>query len=166
MSVKKILWPTDFSKNAEVALPYVNSLINKYQPEVHVLYVIDDLGNHEPWYGEFEELRVEKIHKWAWEKAQNRLNRICDTYLNGCPMFYKHTAIGDPAQEILKAVHEYDIDLVVMASRGSQDHFMFGSVAEKVIKNASVPVVTIPVVRSRAESGSDDEQQSPAPAMA
>ena len=36
------------------------------------------------------------------------------------------------------------IDMIVMATRGAKAHFRFGSVAEKVVKNASVPVVTIP----------------------
>ena len=44
MEMKKILWPTDFSENAESALPYVESLGEKYQTEVHVLYVIPELG--------------------------------------------------------------------------------------------------------------------------
>ena len=52
MEVKKILWPTDFSPNAEKALDYVTSLSQKYQTEVHVLYVIQELAQHPPWYGD------------------------------------------------------------------------------------------------------------------
>lgn len=48
MEVKRVLWPTDFSKNAAQALPYVTWLGEKFQTEVHVVYVIDELGNHEP----------------------------------------------------------------------------------------------------------------------
>lgn len=52
MEIKKILWPTDFSANAEKALGYVTSLGEKYQMDVHVLYVIEDLAHqNEPWYG-------------------------------------------------------------------------------------------------------------------
>ncbi|MEE9495794.1 MAG: universal stress protein, partial [Desulfobacterales bacterium] len=53
MEVKKILWPTDFSNSAEKALPYVTSLTQKYQAEIHVLYVIEDIAHHESWYGDF-----------------------------------------------------------------------------------------------------------------
>jgi nucleotide-binding universal stress UspA family protein len=45
----------------------------------------------------------------------------------------------------LRFIHEEKIDLVVMASRGSEAHFDFGSVAERVLKCTTVPVVTIPV---------------------
>jgi nucleotide-binding universal stress UspA family protein len=145
MELKKVHWPTDFSRNAEDALPYVKSLTEKYQTEVHVLYVIEELGYHEPWYGDFDKSHIDKIHKWEQKTAEKRLNEVCDKYLAGCPMFVKHVAIGDPAQEILKLIDKEKADMVVMAARGRKGHFHFGSVTEKVVKNANVPVVTIPI---------------------
>lgn len=145
MEVKKILWPTDLSNNAEKALPYVTSLGEKYQTEVHVLYVIEELAYHEPWYGEFDRAHIEKIHKWEEEKARERLDQTCNSYLKGCPLYIKHIAIGDPAREILKLIEEEKVDMVIMSTRGRKGHFGFGSVAEKVTKNSPVPVVTIPI---------------------
>ena len=149
MEVKKILWPTDFSKNAERALPYVTSLGEKYETEVHVLYVIQELAYHEPWYGEFDRSHIDKIHEWEEKKAQERLDETCENYLKGCPLYIRHTAIGDPAQEILKLIDTEKVDMVVMASHGRRGHFHFGSVAEKVVKNSPVPVVTIPIGREK-----------------
>ena len=145
MEVKKILWPTDFSGNAESALPYVSSLGEKYQTEVHVLYVIPEIGEHAPWYGEFDRSHIDKIQEWERKTADKRLNEICEKYLDGCPLYIRHIATGDPAEEILKLVEKEKVDMVVMASHGRKGHFHFGSVAEKVVKNAPVPVVTIPI---------------------
>ncbi|MBU2499597.1 MAG: universal stress protein [Proteobacteria bacterium] len=145
MEIKKVLWPTDFSGSAEKALAYVVSLSEKYQTEVHVFYVIEELANHEPWYGEFDRSHIDKIHDWERKKAQERLDEICESYLKGCPLYIKHIAIGDPAQEILKLTDSEKIDMVIMASHGRKGYFHFGSVAEKVLKNSRVPVVTIPV---------------------
>jgi nucleotide-binding universal stress UspA family protein len=145
MEVNRVLWPTDFSANAEKALPYVQSFSEKYQTEVHVLYVIDELGYHEPWYGEFDRSRIEKIHEWEHKRAEERLSQICDKYLQGCPLYIKHIAIGDPAEEILKLIEKGKMDLVVMASHGRKGQFHFGSVAEKIVKNAPIPVITIPI---------------------
>jgi nucleotide-binding universal stress UspA family protein len=145
MEVKKVLWPTDFSKNADKALPYVTSLSEKYQTEVHVLYVIEDLGHHEPWYGEFDVTHIEKIHDWEHKAAEKKLDQICQKYLSGCPLFIRHVAVGDPAGEILKTITNENIDMVVMASHGRKGQFQFGGVAEKVVKNAKIPVVTIPI---------------------
>ena len=145
MEIKKILWPTDFSANAEKALDYVTSLGEKYQMDVHVLYVIEDLGHqNEPWYGEFDRSHIDKIHKWEKVTAEKRLDDVCKTYLNKCPLYVRHIAIGDPAEEILKLADQEKVDMIVMASRGSRARFSFGSVSEKVVKNSHVPVVTVP----------------------
>jgi nucleotide-binding universal stress UspA family protein len=145
MEVKKILWPTDFSAMAEKALPYVTSLVQKYGAEIHVLYVIEDIAHHEGWYGEFEAKRIDELMQWADKSAKKRLDQVCDKYLEGCPLYIKHVAVGDPAQEILKLIEKEKVDLVVMASHGSKGHYRFGSVTEKVLKASPVPVTTIPI---------------------
>ena len=145
MEVKKVLWPTDFSNSAEKALPFVTDLTQKYGAEIHVLYVIEDIAHHESWYGDFDKSHVDKLMEWADKSAKKRLDQICEKYLNACPLYVKHIAIGDPAQEILKLIGNEGVDLVVMASRGEKGHFRFGSVTEKVLKNSPVPVTTIPV---------------------
>jgi nucleotide-binding universal stress UspA family protein len=145
MEMKKVLWPTDFSANAEHALSYVQSLSERYHTEVHVLYVIEELGYHEPWYGDFDRSTIDKIHEWEEKKAKQRLDEVCANHLQGCPLYIKHVAIGDPAQEILKLAEEEKADMVIMASHGRKGNFRFGSVAEKVLKNSKIPVVTIPV---------------------
>ncbi len=145
MEIKRILWPTDFSKNAAQALPTVQSLSEKYQTEVHVLYVIPELAQHEAWYGDFDRAHIDKIHAWEQKTAGKRLDEICESYLEGCPLYIKHIAIGDPAQEILKLIEKEKINIVVMATHGQKGHFHFGGVAEKVVKNSPVAVITIPV---------------------
>ena len=89
MPIRKILWPTDFSGSAQYAMSYVRSLTEKYGAEVHVLYVIPELGLHEPWYGEFDRSHIDKIHEWERNTAEKRLDEICDTYLKGCRLYVK-----------------------------------------------------------------------------
>lgn len=145
MEIKRVLWPTDFSENAASALPYVTSLSEKFHTEVHVLYVIEELALHESWYGQFDKTHIEKIHEWENQKARERLDAICEEHLQGCPLYVKHIAVGDPADEILKLIEKDQMDMVVMASRGRKGRFDFGSVTEKVVKHSPVTVVTIPV---------------------
>jgi nucleotide-binding universal stress UspA family protein len=148
MDVKKILWPTDFSRIAEKALPHVKSLTEKYGAEIHVLYVIEDVAHHDGWYGAFEDKRVKELMEHANKTASRRLSQICEKYLDGCPLYIKHVAVGDPAREILKLIKTEGVDLVVMASHGEKGNFRFGSVAEKVMKNSPAPVTIIPVEAS------------------
>jgi len=145
MTIKKLLWPTDFSSSAEKALEQVTSLTEKYQAEVHVLYVIEDLAHHSPWYGEFDGAHIDKLVEFSEKTAWSKLEQICHKYLNECPLYIRHVAIGDPAREILAVIEKEKMDMVVMASRGAEGHFSFGSVTEKVVKNSPVPVVTVPV---------------------
>ena len=145
MEVNKVLWPTDFSSSAEKALPYVTDLTQKYGAEVHVLYVIEDIAHHESWYGDFDRSHTDKLMEWADKSAKKRLDQVCEKYLNSCPLYIKHIAVGDPAQEILKLIVKEGVDLVVMASHGYKGDYRFGSVTEKVLKHSPVPVTTIPV---------------------
>jgi nucleotide-binding universal stress UspA family protein len=149
MELRKILWPTDFSGNAEEALPYVTSLSEKYSCEVHVIYVIEELAYHDPWYGEFDRDHIEKIHTWEEQKAKERLDQICESYLKGCPLYMRHIAIGDPATEILKVIDQEGMDMVVMATHGRRGYFSYGSLAEKIMRNSPVPVVMIPIRQNR-----------------
>ena len=144
MELKRILWPTDFSGSAEKALPYVTSLTQRYTAEIHVLYVIEDIAHHPSWYGEFKSQHMDQLMEWADQSAKKRLDQICDKYLHECPLYIKHVAVGDPAQEILNLIEREEIETVVMTSHGQSGNFRYGSVAEKVLKNASVPVTIIP----------------------
>jgi nucleotide-binding universal stress UspA family protein len=55
--------------------------------------------------------------------------------------------VGDPAKKILEFMETQDIDLVIMASQGMESHFDFGSVAERVLKCTTVPVLMVPAHR-------------------
>lgn len=145
MEINRILWPTDFSENAAKALPLVTSLTQKYGAEIHILYVMKDYPAFGASYGQFDPEDLKKMQAWEKQTADARLNEICDKFLNECPLYIRHISIGEPAKEILKLIEKEKIDMVVMASRGSEGHFNFGSVAERVLKCTSVPVITIPV---------------------
>jgi nucleotide-binding universal stress UspA family protein len=145
MEPKRILWPTDFSGSAEKALPCVKSLAEKYNAEIHVLYVIEDIAHHPDWYGNFEQQRIDRIIEWEENKAKERLDSICSNHLEGCPLYVKHIAVGDPTEEILNTIEQQTVDLVVMTTRGRNGQFPFGSVTEKILRSSPIPVVTIPV---------------------
>jgi nucleotide-binding universal stress UspA family protein len=146
MKITKILWPTDFSGNAEKAFPYVQSLARQDGCEIHVVYVIQDIAHHGSWYGELGESHINDLMEWAHKSAKKRLNQICDKYMDGCSLYVRHIVVGDPAEEILKLIDKEQINTVVMASSGEKGKFRFGSVTEKVLKNSPVPVTAVPII--------------------
>ena len=145
MDISRILWPTDFSENAAKALPLVTDLAQKFGAEIHILYVMKDYPAFGASYGQFDPDELKKMQEWEKQTAGSRLTEICDKFLNECPLYIRHIGVGEPAKEILKIIADQKINIIVMANRGSEGHFNFGSVAERVLKCTTVPVVMIPV---------------------
>ncbi len=143
LAFRKILWPNDFSEAAFRALPYVKSFIEKHGSQVHLIYVADDLANYGHFWGEPGAKHVEHLHDFALRSARNKLETFCSSELAACPLYQIHVVLGDPATEILKAIRELEIDLVVISIHGMRGHFPVGSVAEKLIKHAPVPLLTL-----------------------
>ena len=157
MEIKKILWPTDLSKNAAKALPYVSSLSERYGAEVHLLYVVEDALQFDHIYGDANPVFLKELQERISEEGNKYLEKVCQESLSHCPAYYKHIVVGDPANEILKAVEDLQVNIIVMATHGHGNevssgirHFPSGSVSEKVIKNSPVPVLTVNPVRAKA----------------
>ena len=145
MKIERILWPTDFSENAALALPLVTSLAENYGAEIHILYVMKDYPAFGAHYGDYDPKEKETMQQMERNLAEKRLDDICSKFLNACPLYFRHVSVGEPAKVILKFVQDNAIDLVVITSRGSESHFDFGSVANRVIKCTTVPIITVPV---------------------
>ena len=145
MKLEKILWATDLSENAAAALPYVTLLAEQHQSEVHVLYVLEEIGHFGAWYGDFDRTHLDRMKTIEREKAEEKLNEICKGSLRGCPLYVRHTAIGDPAGEILKFIEKERPDLVVVTTHGRKGRFEMGSVSEKIVRHSPVAVLTIPI---------------------
>jgi nucleotide-binding universal stress UspA family protein len=145
MKIQKILWPTDFSENAAIALPYVTSLAQTYDAEIHILYVLKEYVEFGASYGYYDPSDFDKMRQWEKDTASKKLDDVCEKFLNSCPLFIRHLSVGDPAKEILKLIDSEHIDLVVMAGRGSESHFQIGSVVDKVLRCSTAPLLIVPL---------------------
>ena len=144
MEFKKILWPTDFSEAAAGVLPYVKSLVQKYDAEIHLLHVAEDLTSFEHYWGSGPDPKhTEELREYAMKISKERLEELCQKQLEGCLRYHIHFALGDAAREILKVIEEIGPDLVILATHGLKGYFPFGSTAEKIIRNSPVPVLSI-----------------------
>jgi nucleotide-binding universal stress UspA family protein len=145
--IRTILWPTDLSKNSLKSAKHVVSLAEKYQAKIVMLYVGTDLTSfyggyaHEP-----GEHHLKYFQDWELQQAKKQMQSLCETELQACPNLEIKLVQGDAATEILKMIQAENADMVVITSHGrSHDEIdqkspVFGSVAEKVIRNSPVPV--------------------------
>ena len=146
MEVHTILWPTDLSKNSIKAAKHVESLADKYQAKVVLLYVGVDLMTHFGAYSYPSPEHVKHFQDWELQHAKKQLELVCEKELKACPKIEMRLVQGDPAAEILKSVKDEKADMVVLTSHGrghdelDQKSADFGSVAKKVMANSPVPV--------------------------
>ena len=143
LDFKKILWPNNFSDVSLQALPWIKSLITKYNAEAHLIYVAEDLANYGHYWGEPNPAHIHGLHEFALKGAQKKLEAFCQKELVECPLYEIHVVLGDPVQEILNAINEFGVDLVVMSIHGMRGYFYGESITQKVIQYAPVPVLTI-----------------------
>lgn len=141
--IKKILFPYDLSENAAKILPYVLSISEVYNSTIYLLHVVHDLQKWGKVYIPHPSMDV--FQKEAIEGAEKAMDRVCEEQFEGRTNPQRRIVSGDPVTEILKTIESEDIDLVIMGTHGRKglEHVIMGSVAENVVRNSPVPVMTV-----------------------
>ncbi len=143
MEIKRILFPTDFSEGALNALPYAIDLAKSYGAKLHLLHVVYDIatasGLHVP------HVSVDEMYKELDASAQKELEKFGATAKKDIKDVEYTVIRGIPYEEILKFAKEKNIDLIIIGTHGRKgfDRVLFGSTAERVVRNASCPVLTV-----------------------
>ncbi len=137
-----VLLPTDGSAGTRAAVEHAIDHAKQYDAALHVLYVVDariGVARETTPEAVFEEL--EDQGRRAIESVQSQARGADVETVEGA------VARGDPHQAILDYVTAEDIDLVVMGTHGRTglDHYLIGSVTEKVVRLSDVPVLTVPL---------------------
>ncbi len=141
VALNKILCPYDFSESSSHALRYAIEFASAYKAKLYLLHVFDirvlDYG--EPIYGisiptkdAIGTIKTELANSIP-EKVKNEL-QVETIVVSGVPFY-----------EIIKFANENGVDLIVMGTHGRTGiaHILLGSVAEKVVRKASCPVLTV-----------------------
>jgi len=136
-----ILLPTDGSEGIEQAATHAQAIAERFDATVHVLSVVDTRNRFEsPTSG---------LSTEAWKEAEGERagHAIENTVAALSPELPVETAIieGIPKTAILDYIESEAMDMVVMGTHGRTglDHYLIGSVAEKVVRRSPVPVVTV-----------------------
>lgn len=133
-----ILFPTDFSENADIAFEYVKNMVQKGVPKVTILHV-QDQSKIEPYLTgrltEFNEIDNERLLK-----LKEDLLAISDIDVDMLIPF------GSPTSEIMKIIDEQKISMVVMGTqgRGFIKEIFVGSVSHNIARQAPTSVLLIP----------------------
>lgn len=141
---KKILVPTDFSEASKAALKYACELADATNASLCILHAVENpypVGA----YTEFYSLPQEYYERFE-RSARGDLDAVLTSEQRAKYRASLVLRSGVAAQEILLYLREHgDVDFVVMAThgRGGVARLMMGSVADKVVRAAPCPVLTI-----------------------
>jgi nucleotide-binding universal stress UspA family protein len=128
MMVKRVLVPTDFSEASDAALTYGIGVAQAFGAQLFLLHVPGETGVN------FEaDFPMAQFERFVSEEEARRLQ----------PEYALR--LGVPSEQIVRYAADRDIDLIVMGThgRGGVAHMVMGSVAEKVVRTAPCPVLTV-----------------------
>lgn len=140
MKISRILVPTDFSGPSRDATDYALGLARAFDASISLLHVIEDpivaipaLVGYAPEPRELEDFSETALANWVMpEDAQG-------------VAIDRHWEHGHPVPRILSFATQHGCDLIVMGTHGRSlvAHALIGSVAERVVRKASCPVLTV-----------------------
>jgi len=141
---KRMLVPTDFSPASDIAFNYAMDMAGRQRYALHLLHVIDEASfataYPDGFYAELPGLREQLI-----DDAKQRLNVMAARCLALGVAVTTEVTVGRPARVISDTATSRGTDLVVMGTHGRSGfaHLVLGSVAERIVRTAPCPVLTV-----------------------
>ena len=143
----RILTPTDLSDPAEIAIPHAAAIARWSGAELLVLHVVEKFMDHSLLYSDVWPFQkpVREYYDELTERTRERLIRHLSRRLPPEVRFRVIVATGTPSVEILATAAGEKADLIVIAThgRGGIAKALLGSTAERVLRKAECPVLTL-----------------------
>jgi len=142
VSVKNVLYATDFSLISEAALPYATAICRKFGSTLHVAHIISDTGLL-LMTGGVDYVSFGTLYEDANTTAKEKVDAI--TSRLGGISFRTHLRHGKVWQHLRGIIADNDIDLIVVGTRGrvGVGKLLLGSVAEDILRHTQCPVLTV-----------------------
>lgn len=151
VSVRNVLFATDFSATSEAALPYATAICRRFGSTMHMVHVLSDAGLL-MMTGGVDYVSMGTIFEDAQNEAKDRLDQISAQFETIPHRNYvRHGVVW---KNLAAIIEENEIDLIVVGTHGRTGlgKLLLGSVAEDILRHAPCPVLTIgPKVSGRAK---------------
>lgn len=141
--IRRILVPIDFSEHARQALAHAKELALLYGAELQILHVFEEVIH--PAFYVSGRTSIFEFMPQLQREATKQIQELLDEVVGNQYPAEIYLKEGHPAQEIVNFVSEHRTDLIVIATHGLTgiEHFLLGSVTEKVVRMAPCPVLTV-----------------------
>ncbi len=141
IELERILVPTDFSDCSKQAIKYACELAKRFGAELHLLHVVQPLTTHVSYGPPIPD--AELFHHE--QPAREELEALAESGLEHVSRVERSIRTGTSFLEIVRCAKDTDVDLIVIGTHGRTGlaHALIGSVAEKVVRKAPCPVLTV-----------------------
>jgi nucleotide-binding universal stress UspA family protein len=142
-TIKKVLVPIDFSDYSKSALKYAVNFAKSFNAEIILIYVVEPVI-YPPDFSMGQIAMPSITTEWD-DRAKDELAKLAKNEISGVNSVKTVIKTGKPFVEIIETAKEEDVDLIIIATHGHSgvEHILFGSTAEKVVRKAPCPVLTL-----------------------
>lgn len=139
----KILTAIDFSENSDCAFDYALTLATQFNAELTIIHVINEPVDLRGFY--VPHISFEQLEKEIEESAVKMMETFCSERLKHFTNYKTAIVTGIPYDEITAVAAKIEASLIVIGTHGRTglDRILFGSTAERVVRSASCPVLTV-----------------------
>lgn len=136
--------PVDFSEFGAHALRYGCEMAIRFQAQLHLVHVVETYSPMIPGEGMLLVDRSEYVRELT-AAAEKQLSKIPEAGWLDESRIVRSVRSGTPFVEIIRYAKEYAIELIVIGTHGRSGlaHVLMGSVAERVVRKAPCPVLTV-----------------------
>lgn len=141
--ITKILVPIDFSNYSKLALQYASKFAKNFNADLYLVYVVEPVIY--PSDFSMGQVTFPATELEMNEKAKQELDTLAKSEIGSDIKVETVVRTGKPFVEINECAAELDVDLIIIATHGHTgvEHLLFGSTAEKVVRKAPCPVLTL-----------------------
>jgi len=141
--IKRVLVPIDFSDYSKSALKYAVNFTKTFNADIFLIYVVEPVI-YPPDFS-MGQIVIPSVDLEMDKRAIEELNKLSEKNIPSRLKVKTIVKTGKPFIEIIETAKEENIDLIIIATHGHTgvEHILFGSTAEKVVRKAPCPVLTL-----------------------
>ena len=148
MAIKTIVSPIDFSDNSRLVAESAAYFAGTFKAAMHLVFVVQNFEDYSGFF--IPQMSMPNLEQELLAGAEERMTRFIEEHAEefkkgGVTEVVPKVFLGDVAERIVEYARQVPSDLIIMGTHGYKglEKIMFGSIADKVVRSAHCPVMTI-----------------------
>ncbi len=146
--IKNVITPIDFSDNTKLIAESAAYIAGSFQASLYLVYVVQDFEDYSGFF--VPQMNIPDFKMELLAGAKERMSSFCKEHEEefkdlGVSSLQSTVLVGDVAEQIIEFSEGKKGNLIIMGTHGYKglEKIMFGSIADKVVKTATCPTMTV-----------------------